>query len=147
MMDTNKDGELDTEEFERVMHILFPNILARAVTLFVFILAWPTLITVLYNSATEYLHGLGMGESLPPVLRCLCSVLDDLHIVPTFGALLGFVLLLGKLYACLDALAGRLAKERLRDVVAAQPVKRPKGIFASIAKVVKGVDPRPLLIS
>ena len=127
MMDVNKDGRLNLAEFEAVMSFLSPNILARATTLFVFILTWPALAGFGCNAAADYLSDAGVGAWLPPLLRCLFSMLDTFHIAPILGALAGFVFILPRLYDWIDYLTESLASKVV------------------LSRVVRAVDPTPLI--
>ena len=121
------------------MKFLSPQILGRAITLFVFILTWPALVGLGYNAVCDYLSTSAPWGSLPAVLRCSMGMLDDLHIGPVIGALAGFIFILPCLYECIDRKTKEVALAHAATTL--KPVRSPN-LFE---RVVKAVDPTPLL--
>ena len=85
------DGELDLDEFELIVDALSSQVLVRCITMVVFAAAWPLLMGYAYNQAPSFCsdsvdvddEGSDLDAGgLDPIISCMCSTVDDLHLVP-----------------------------------------------------------------
>ena len=96
LVTADPDGELDLEEFEVIMYALSSQVLVRTITMVVFAAAWPLLMGILYNQSPALCPDPDSPDldaaTFDPILSCMCSTIDDLHLVPVLLVVLGFVL-------------------------------------------------------
>ena len=72
---------MSLDEFEQVVHALSAQTLGRVITMVVFVALWPPFIGITWNAVSDYAKASGLGDGLPAVLRCMLSLIDEMHLL------------------------------------------------------------------
>jgi len=102
--DTNNDHKLSIDEFKQVVGALSVQALGRVITMVGFVSMWPLAVGLGYNAFSEACHQHGAPSWMPSSLVCLFMLIDDLHLPPTIGTILGFVLVVPPIIKVIDML-------------------------------------------
>jgi hypothetical protein len=164
-VDTDRDGQLNVDEFEHAMRALSTQAFGRAVVMLVFVAVWPLLVGLGYGAATELAKQHRIGQHLPAGIFCGAGLIDDLHLLPTVLTILGFIFVVPHVIAVVDRISALLfgtqrawAMPRRRATTDGQPaapvsddwveikLRVPRWLAAwTNRRAPEAIDPSPLL--